>query len=721
MKKLLWLFVIIISFCFIGCNEIVEEKEEEPLEKLYNVASEKKFSLGYEQWIKLIEDKEIELIIYEDMIYYYINNYVELISVQELQLMTSNNIEYRYNQGVLEWKYLDDASWIYIAAFKDLATYYNVSFSDNISSQVVKEGECVKKPNNPEREGYIFNGWYLNGELYDFESKVTSDLVIESSWINILDLAPNKIEIDNPKARIILGYTIRLKANVYPLENDYEVKWSVDNEDLATIDQTGKLTALKRGTIKVTVESIYNSNIKATCTIKIYEEYQYSNPSINLGGYEIVIMNADGALADNDPFLEGYTQLDKEYKQEAWKAIEEIYNCKIVVKPYPDYAPWGAQRIRWIQDNASLNQAEADIAVISSNWIPELASSDALIDISEYYQKYGKDEMMTIEKDASTYKGGLYGVSEGTIYEEVYLNLGLYYNVAMMEKYNITDPATLFNESKWNYTEFIKWVKISQARLPNGLSVLGGHPYYYLYGLTNAAGVKLADNVTMQTNVNHQRVKDAAELISELYEAGCCDGVISWAEADGGFINGTTLMTTGIYWFVNCDGRWHREMFERYGKNYDYTSYGYVPFPYPDDLTKEDTRYGVSGSSLMVFLKGRVYPEGVNIEDIYCAINDMFLMTRSNQYVDSDFNVEEVKIERIKQSITNQPSIEAILYMDYSKAQYDPAHDMYSSTAATDLRKLAIETMYKGADYDEKYEQYGNAFVEKFNEFFVLE
>ena len=401
MKKILLLFVIIVSFCFIGCNEIVDEKEEEPLEKLYNVASEKKFSLGYEQWMKLIDDKEIELIIYEDMIYYYIIDYVELISVQELQLMTSNNIEYRYNQGVLEWKYLDDVSWIYIAAFKDLATYYNVSFSDNISSQVVKEGECVIKPNDPEREGYIFNGWYLNGELYDFESKVTSDLVIESSWINIFDLTPNKIELYNPKSRIILGYTIRLTVNAYPLEKDYEVKWSVDNEELATIDQTGKLTALKRGTVKVTVESIYNSDIKATCTIKIYEEHQYSNPNINLGGYEIVIMNADSALADNDPFLKDYTKLDKEYKQEAWKAIEEIYNCKIVVKAYPDVAPWGDQRIRWLQNNASLNQSEADIVVISSNWIPQLVLSDTLMDVSKYYQKYGKDEMMMMYKDAA--------------------------------------------------------------------------------------------------------------------------------------------------------------------------------------------------------------------------------------------------------------------------------------------------------------------------------
>ena len=58
--------------------------------------------------------------------------------------------------------------------------------------------------------------------------------------------------------------------------------------------------------------------------------------------------------------------------------------------------------------------------------------------------------------------------------------------------------------------------------------------------------------------------------------------------------------------------------------------------------------------------------------------------------------------------------------MDYSKAQYDPAHDIYSSMSATDLRLLAIKTMYKGADYDEMYEQYGNAFVEKFNEFFML-
>ena len=40
----------------------------------------------------------------------------------------------------------------------------------------VKDGEKASKPNDPVKEGYIFLGWYLGDEAYDFEKAVTTDL-----------------------------------------------------------------------------------------------------------------------------------------------------------------------------------------------------------------------------------------------------------------------------------------------------------------------------------------------------------------------------------------------------------------------------------------------------------------------------------------------------------------------------------------------------------------
>ena len=384
-------------------------------------------------------------------------------------------------------------------------------------------------------------------------------------------------------------------------------------------------------------------------------------------------------------------------------------------------APWGAPRIVWIKDNAASNQSKCDITVVSSNWIPELASTNSLVDVTKYYEKYGNEQMMTIQKEATTYNNGLYGVSEGIQMDRTYVDLGLYYNVAMLEMFNIKDPATLFNEGRWNYTDFTNWVIESQSKLPVGFYILGGAPYYYLYGLTNASGVKLADNVLMQTNVNHKRVKDACELINNLHDLGCTDNKISWAESDGGFIDGITLMTTGSFWFVNLLSKWDPEMFNRFTTSlYDYTSYGYVPFPYPDDVKKEDTRYGLSNLSVMVYVSGRVYPDGVDFEDIYRVVNELFLLTNSLQNNDPEYDSRAIKTQSISKKITHKPSVEALLYMDYSKAFYEPSTMIYYSPPASNLKGFANKLMYSNEDFYEMYQNYGKLFENEFNEFFNI-
>ena len=62
---------------------------------------------------------------------------------------------------------------------------YTVSFAGegvNIPAQTVKEGEKAEKPADPVREGYIFGGWQLNGEAYNFASPVSGDITLTAVW-----------------------------------------------------------------------------------------------------------------------------------------------------------------------------------------------------------------------------------------------------------------------------------------------------------------------------------------------------------------------------------------------------------------------------------------------------------------------------------------------------------------------------------------------------------
>jgi len=66
---------------------------------------------------------------------------------------------------------------------------YNVSFETNggslIESQVVNEGEQVKKPIDPIKDGYMFTEWTYQGKTYDFTLEVTSDLTLTAKWVKL--------------------------------------------------------------------------------------------------------------------------------------------------------------------------------------------------------------------------------------------------------------------------------------------------------------------------------------------------------------------------------------------------------------------------------------------------------------------------------------------------------------------------------------------------------
>lgn len=64
---------------------------------------------------------------------------------------------------------------------------YAVIFNRNMGSDVttiyVNKGGIVGKPAAPVREGYVFAGWYLHGELYEFNTPVNSNIVLIAKWV----------------------------------------------------------------------------------------------------------------------------------------------------------------------------------------------------------------------------------------------------------------------------------------------------------------------------------------------------------------------------------------------------------------------------------------------------------------------------------------------------------------------------------------------------------
>jgi len=63
----------------------------------------------------------------------------------------------------------------------------DVKFDSNggseVTGQTIKFFKKANKPATPTREGYTFDNWYYDGEVFDFDTKITKDMVIEARWI----------------------------------------------------------------------------------------------------------------------------------------------------------------------------------------------------------------------------------------------------------------------------------------------------------------------------------------------------------------------------------------------------------------------------------------------------------------------------------------------------------------------------------------------------------
>ncbi len=63
---------------------------------------------------------------------------------------------------------------------------FNVTFDSNGGSTIaaveIEKGKVIEQPTAPTKEGYIFVGWMLGDEPYDFSTKLDGDLILTAKW-----------------------------------------------------------------------------------------------------------------------------------------------------------------------------------------------------------------------------------------------------------------------------------------------------------------------------------------------------------------------------------------------------------------------------------------------------------------------------------------------------------------------------------------------------------
>ncbi len=143
----------------------------------------------------------------------------------------------------------------------------------DMDSITVSYGKTFSELPDPERSGYLFEGWadgpYYSSEIVDKNDTV---LLLENTtfyarWTKIIyvqGLILNKTQTD-----ILPGKTEQLSCELTPANATFkELKWESSNRRVATVDETGLVTAVSEGSAVIQVTS-GDGNTSAKCSVTV--------------------------------------------------------------------------------------------------------------------------------------------------------------------------------------------------------------------------------------------------------------------------------------------------------------------------------------------------------------------------------------------------------------------------------------------------------------------
>lgn len=150
--------------------------------------------------------------------------------------------------------------------------------------------------------------------LYTTEGSLEEEILVTS------------IELDKSELTLSEGSSYTLKATIKPDNaTDKTLTWTSDNEEVATVDENGKVTAVSEGTATITARTA-NGEIEDTCEVTVTERIVINDPDGNDDE------NDAGSIYD-DSIAEGkIPQTGKSYIVLSFIAILAVFSIIIYIK-----------------------------------------------------------------------------------------------------------------------------------------------------------------------------------------------------------------------------------------------------------------------------------------------------------------------------------------------------------------------------------------------------
>ena len=417
--------------------------------------------------------------------------------------------------------------------------------------------------------------------------------------------------------------------------------------------------------------------------------WNYNRTDFDGKGMTIVIYH--GAPEELDPFNNEYSGERQKEKQAVLTTIELAYNVDIEIKAFPDDAPWGPSRVAWLNNNVASGNVQGDIYAISSDWVPSLVSGGSIALLNN--RKNGEGLFAELNYEQTTEKNrqysignNVYGYSAGESHADAFL----YYNQSLVDQFGLEDPATLWNEGRWDFSTFYQYLLTAQNAFDSAVTgedqakiyAFGGFVNDIARGMLAARGGKLIDPDTKTVLFTSTLVLETYRDLRAIWQADMWATDSTSADVSESFRAGNQLFAHGGLWFLSSEQRF---------KNDQITfKISAVPYPTADGDAKERSTYLIpmgadSGYAIRPIENGQ---NGISSLILLNMIDDLTRGIKP-QFSAEDMTDREAYVAFLQQRIESKASVDAIMSVE----------DNISDYAFTDYMDVVSKSVGNGSDW----------------------
>ena len=161
----------------------------------------------------------------------------------------------------------------------------------------------------------FYDDLYSSATLYvpkdSFAKYFIDDVWGQFTNIKKIEILVSSITLNNSSIELDKGSTATLSATIAPSNATIKnIVWTSSNPQIATVDQSGKVTAFTHGTATITAKSIDGSNVSASCKVTV------NSPTITLSQIE-------ATLPVNEIMTLSYSITNSATKTATWSTSNE--------------------------------------------------------------------------------------------------------------------------------------------------------------------------------------------------------------------------------------------------------------------------------------------------------------------------------------------------------------------------------------------------------------